>query len=156
MTADFAAGFFDYEGARVQEPSFLADRPRSDWEKVVAYTETRRVSDGELIIAAGEADRSLYLLTDGTIGVRLPGSSATFQAIEAPSVVGEIAFLDGGPRSATLFAIGDGELLRLRMERFEALAAREPELGRAILLELGRIVAQRLRRNTEAIARSGL
>ena len=156
MSSDFAASFFDYAGTQAQDRAFLGDRSRSEWAKVLAYTEARRVSAGELIISAGEADRSLYLLTEGTIGVRLAGAEETFASIDAPSVVGEMAFLDGGPRAATLFAIGDGELLRLRMERFEVLAAREPELGRAILLDLGRLVSQRLRRTNDLVARSGL
>src|ERR1700689_4371516 len=150
MSADFAASFFDYESVAVHERSdelvLLADRPRSDWQKILAHTETRRFSRGETIITAGESDRALYLLTLGTLGVRLGGDpQKTFKAIDAPSVVGEVAFLDGGPRSATLFAITDGELLRLRMESFEVLSAREPELGRAILFDLARIVTQRLR-----------
>ncbi len=160
MSADFAASFFDYESVAVHERSdelvLLADRPRSDWEKILAHTETRRFSRGETIICAGEHDRALYLLTVGTLGVRLGGDSQkTFKAIDAPSVVGEVAFLDGGPRSATLFAITDGELLRLRFESFEVLSAREPELGRAILFDLARIVTQRLRLASDAIARAG-
>jgi CRP-like cAMP-binding protein len=160
MSGGFAASFFNYDTVAVHERSnelqLLADRPRSDWEKVLAHTETRRFSRGETIIAAGERDRALYLLTEGTLGVRLAGhSEKTFKAIDAPSVVGEVAFLDGGPRSATLFAISDGELLRLRLESFETLAAREPELGRAILFDLARIVTARLRLASDVIARSG-
>jgi CRP/FNR family cyclic AMP-dependent transcriptional regulator len=160
MSGGFAASFFNYDTVEVHERSdelqLLADRPRSDWEKVLAHTETRRFSRGETIIAAGERDRALYLLTEGALGVRLAGDSEkTFKAIDAPSVVGEVAFLDGGPRSATLFAISDGELLRLRLESFETLAAREPELGRAILFDLARIVTARLRLASDVIARSG-
>lgn len=187
MSGGFAASFFDYDSVAVHERSselqLLADRPRSDWDKVLAHTETRRFSRGEKIIEAGEQDRALYLLTEGTLGVRLGGGSkrepagpqprgpgrpasfskgrqdggpnTTFKAIDAPSVVGEVAFLDGGPRSATLFAISDGELLRLRLESFETLAAREPELGRAILFDLARIVTARLRMASDVIARSG-
>ncbi len=160
MSGSFAASFFDYGTVEVHERSselqLLADRPRSDWEKVLAHTETRRFSLGETIIAAGEQDRALYLLTEGTLGVRLQGDAEkTFKAIDAPSVVGEVAFLDGGPRSATLFAISDGELLRLRLQSFETLAAREPELGRAILFDLARIVTARLRLASDVIARSG-
>jgi CRP/FNR family cyclic AMP-dependent transcriptional regulator len=156
----FAASFFDYDAVEVHERSnelqLLAGRPRSDWEKVLAHTETRRFSRGETIIAAGEQDRALYLLTEGTLGVRLQGDSEkTFKAIDAPSVVGEVAFLDGGPRSATLFGLSDGELLRLRLESFETLAARDPELGRAILFDLARIVTARLRLASDVIARSG-
>ncbi len=160
MSADFAAGFFNYETVDVRERAdelvFLAGRSQSEWAKVLACTETRRFSRGETIISIGETDRTLYLLTEGTLGVRLhEDQQKTFKAIDAPSVVGEVAFIDGGPRSATLFAITDGELERLRMESFEVLAAREPELGRAILLDLARIVTQRLRLASDVIARTG-
>lgn len=160
MSGGFAASFFDYDSVAVHERSselqLLAGRPRSDWEKVLAHTETRRFSRGETIIEAGEHDRALYLLTEGALGVRLAGDpEKTFKAIDAPSVVGEVAFLDGGPRSATLFGLSDGELLRLRLESFETLAAREPELGRAILFDLARIVTARLRLASDVIARSG-
>ena len=158
MSADFAASFFNYESVEVHERAdelaLLAGRPQSDWAKVLAHTETRRFSRDETIISAGEKDRALYLLTEGTLGVRLDADK-TFKAIDAPSVVGEVAFLDGGPRSATLYAITDGELLRLRMESFETLAAREPELGRAILFDLARIVTARLRLASDVIARTG-
>jgi hypothetical protein len=38
----------------------------------------------------------------------------------------------------------------LSYDAFATLAARHPELGRSILLELGRIVSARLRRATES------
>jgi CRP/FNR family transcriptional regulator, cyclic AMP receptor protein len=160
MSPDFSASFFNYDTVEVHEQAnevaLLVGRPQSDWAKVLAHTETRRFSPGETIITAGETDRTLYLLTEGSLGVRLDGqTNKTFKAIDAPSVVGEVAFLDGGPRSATLFAITEGELLRLRMESFETLAAREPELGRAILFDLARIVTARLRLASDVIARSG-
>ncbi len=64
-----------------------------------------------------------------------------------------MAFLDGRPRAATIRALTDGELLRLSFESYEVLAARYAELGRAILLDLGRILAARLRQANEVIAR---
>lgn len=156
----FASSFFDYDSVLVREQAdqleFLAGRPQSDWTKILDHCETRRFSSGELLVSAGEHDRALYLLTEGTVGVRLQGDGArTFKTIEAPSVLGEVAFLDGGPRSATLVGITDGELLRLRLESFEVLSARDPELGRAILFDLARIVTARLRLASDVIARSG-
>lgn len=160
MSPDFSTTFFDYDSVGVRERAdelkFLANRPQSDWAKILDVCETRRFSVGELLMGAGEFDRALYLLTEGTIGVQLEGGSTIFKAIDAPSVLGEVAFLDGGPRSATLVAITDGELLRLRMESFEVLSARDPELGRAILFDLARIVTQRLRLASDVIARSGI
>jgi CRP/FNR family transcriptional regulator, cyclic AMP receptor protein len=83
--------------------------------------------------------------------VRVHGSGPAFKTIEAPSVLGEIAFLDGGPRSASLVAETDGELVRFDMDAFEALAAAEPDLGRRIALDLGRVAAVRLRLLSERL-----
>lgn len=160
MTAQFVATFFDPEEVgpdeAADEHGFLADRSQADWKKIIEHTETRRFVRDEVLVTAGDTDRSLILLTEGTIGVRLAGDETrTFKTIVAPSVVGEVAFLDGGPRSATLFAITAGELLRLRMEAFEVLSAHDPELGRAVLFDLARIVTRRLRLASDVIAGSG-
>ncbi len=160
LSSGVGAAFFDYGSAVVRERAdefgFLSGRPQDDWAKVLDHTEIRRFSAGEEIISAGDGDRALYLLTEGTLGLRLPSPHVqTLRTIEAPSVIGEVAFLDGGTRSATLLAISDGEVLRLRIESFEALSAREPELGRAILFDLARIVTARLRHTNDMIARAG-
>jgi CRP-like cAMP-binding protein len=65
------------------------------------------------------------------------------------SVLGEIAFFDGKPRSASVRALTDTELLRLSADAFEVLSTRHPDVGRKILLDLGRVLALRLR-HTEA------
>jgi CRP-like cAMP-binding protein len=60
-------------------------------------------------------------------------------------VIGEQAFLDGKPRSATLRAITDGEMLSVSLEAFQILAAHEPELARDMLLDLARTLSVKLR-----------
>ena len=55
----------------------------------------REVSAGLALVQAGEDDRALYLLIDGTLGVRMPREETAFKSIDAPSVVGELAFFDG-------------------------------------------------------------
>jgi CRP/FNR family transcriptional regulator, cyclic AMP receptor protein len=144
------SSYFDYP---TEEPAdgdltFLADRGEDDWAIVLHHTETRRFSAGDEVIRAGDADRALYLLTSGSLAV---ASGAAFRTIDAPSVVGEVAFLDGGPRSLTLVATTEGELRRLSLESFETLAGRHPGLARAMLFDLGRIVSLRLRFLTELI-----
>ena len=144
------SSYFDYP---TEDPAdgaltFLADRGEDDWAIVLDHTETRRFSAGDQVIRAGDDDRALYLLTSGSLAV---ASGAAFRTIDAPSVVGEVAFLDGGPRSLTLVATTDGELRRLGLDSFEALAGRHPELARAMLFDLGRIVSLRLRFLTELI-----
>jgi CRP-like cAMP-binding protein len=134
-------GFFRYPGAEIaladDTRGFLADRDAGDWTLLLEHTETRLFRPGEVVLAAGEHDRALYLLLDG----RLQAPSGTIDAI---TTVGEAAFLDGRPRTVSLSAVTSGELARLGFEAYEALAARRPELGRAVLLDLGRLLASRL------------
>jgi CRP-like cAMP-binding protein len=132
-----------------EDPSttvFLASGTESEWARIIDRSERRVFEAGEVVGRAGEVDRSLLILRSGRLGFYLPDEDdAPFSIVDAPSVVGEVAFFDGLPRSGTLRAIDAGMLLRLSFSEFEALAAEAPHLGTAILVELGRILATRLR-----------
>ena len=140
-------GFFDYpsephaQPAEHGLPGFLQGR-EDDWVTVLDHSETRLFRAGETVLAAGEHDRALYLLVDGWL--RAPSG-----VIHPITTLGEAAFLDGARRSVTVVAMSEGEMLRLSYDGFEALAARNPALGRDILLDLGRILSARLRQHGE-------
>jgi CRP/FNR family cyclic AMP-dependent transcriptional regulator len=146
MTMD-TSSFFVYPTLAGEQPApeagLLAARTEEDWDVLLAYTETRRLRPGDWLIREGERDRSLYVLSDGRLEAIVPGRAS--RVIEAPATVGELAFLDGRPRAAGQRALTHGEAQRLSYEAFEALSAREPRLARDLLLDLGRIVATRLR-----------
>lgn len=107
------------------------------------YTGTRRFEAGERILLEGERDRALYLLRTGTLEVDQRGLDPV--VVEAPGVIGEMAFLDGSPRSATVVARTEGELLRLSWESFEQIQAEDPRLAVGLALDVGRALAARLR-----------
>jgi CRP/FNR family transcriptional regulator, cyclic AMP receptor protein len=142
--------FFDYPGDLPNElgATFLASATDDDWAEIRAHGEVRRHRAGETVIAGGQADRSLYVVLSGRLeAVMAQGRrrQRRVTVMDTGTVVGEVGFLDGLPRSATVRALDDVELLRLPFGAFEALAAKNPALGRAILLDLGRILAMRLR-----------
>jgi CRP-like cAMP-binding protein len=130
---------------------FMPDATGSDWAVVFSFAERLEVPAGLAVVQAGEEERALYLITDGTLAVRLPRDEGPVKSIEAPAVVGEMAFFDGEPRSATLEAISDVEGARLDMDAFERLASAHPELARTMLVELARVLAGRLRRANDLI-----
>jgi CRP-like cAMP-binding protein len=118
-----------------------------DWNVLSGFMEPRRFSPGETVLVGGEPDRSLYLLQDGTLEAIVTSKSGSKRTtvMESGSVFGEVAFFDGGARSATVRGVTQGDLRRLTFERFESMAADHPALGRALLLELGLRIADRLR-----------
>jgi CRP-like cAMP-binding protein len=131
---------------------FMPEATAADWATVFSHAEVRRVGEGLALVQAGEQDRALYLLTEGTVGVRLPRDEGAFKTIDAPSVLGELAFFDGRPRSATLDAVTDVEVVRLDGPAFDRLHEHAPELAHAMLRDLARILALRLRIASEVIA----
>lgn len=144
-----AASFFDYPGETVtaeagdDEAVLLPDLDEVGWERLIAHTQARRFAQGEAVLEAGARDRSLYIVADGVLEVDGPGGTVT---LRSGAVIGELSFFDGRPHDHAVRARTDVDLLVLSQEAFEVLAAREPALARAVLLDLGRILALRLRR----------
>jgi CRP/FNR family transcriptional regulator, cyclic AMP receptor protein len=138
-----------------EDPSdllFMPDATAADWALIFTHAEVRRIDAGLAIVQAGEEDRALYLLTEGSVGVTLPRDESPFKTIDAPSVLGELAFFDARPRSATLVAATDVEVVRLDLAGFARLTDAAPELAHAMLLDLARILALRLRLASMVIA----
>jgi CRP-like cAMP-binding protein len=122
---------------------FLDDAGETEWNILLSYVQTRHLRAGETIFTEGDVDRALYVLAIGQL--EQSSSQAPTISVDAPAPLNEVAFLDGGRCATTARAVTEGELLRLSYDAFESLAAREPVLGRRILLDLGAGVARRLR-----------
>ena len=149
-------GFFDYGTDPVGAPAtltFLAEASVEDWAVVIDHCERRRFHRGDFVIRSGDVDRSLLIVIEGDLETVAERRGRTRRLSPAPagSVVGEVGFLDGQARSASVIAITDGELLRMSVVSFESLAAVNPRLGRMMLFDLARILAGRLRALTEVV-----
>ena len=83
----------------------------------------------------------------------MPREETAFKTIDAPSVVGELAFFDG---SAALGDAGRADRRAGRADRHRLpsseLSEAEPALAQAMLLDLARILALRLRMASDVIA----
>ena len=145
--------FFDYpdqgDSVQSQELVFLPHWDDTRWATLIKYTEMRRFQAGDAVIRQGDTDRAFYIVIDGKLEVLIPrgtsGKLGRTQVREAGAVIGEQAFLDGKPRSATLRAITDGEMLSVSLDAFQVLAAHEPDLARDMLLDLARTLSVKLR-----------
>jgi NTE family protein len=91
-----------------------------------------------------EADAAdgCYVLASGRLGVKDPVSGAWANSIGRGEIVGESGWLLGAPRSATVIALRDSELIWLPSAVLNRTAQQFPALG----LAAARLCAQRLRR----------
>ncbi len=82
----------------------------------------------ELLFKQGDPADSLYVLKAGTLCVRITnddGSESEIARIMPGAVVGEMGLLSGRKRSATVYAINDAGLLRIKEEQFQQIVEQD-------------------------------
>ena len=107
----------------------------------------RRFVAGDVIVRQGDAAHTLFLITRGVIAVHLGEgtSDRRVASFSAGTMVGGMAFIDRGPRSATLFAEGDVECAVLERVDFERLEQTNAAVYARLLNNIAVSLAAKLR-----------
>jgi CRP-like cAMP-binding protein len=95
-----------------------------------------RFPAGHTIFQAGDAGNHAYLIEEGLIRVSLSnaaGRELNVHIARAGDLVGEIAILDGGPRTADVVALTDVLAFSMQVTDFENLLNRHPSLSKAVI-----------------------
>jgi NTE family protein len=100
----------------------------ADRETLAAEIETHALKRGDVLVRQGDAADALYIVVSGRFAVTLEGRRDAISEIGPDQPVGEIAFLTGGARTATVTALRDSIVLRLGRPEFDALAAKCPSI----------------------------
>jgi CRP-like cAMP-binding protein len=96
----------------------------------------RRFRRAETVFHLGDPGDALFIVMAGSIKITLPadsGDEAILATLRPGDFVGELALLDGAPRSATAVAIEPTETYILARDRFRELIATEPIMRDALL-----------------------
>ncbi|MGE5227076.1 MAG: cyclic nucleotide-binding domain-containing protein [Planctomycetaceae bacterium] len=102
---------------------------------------------GTVIAGEGEPGAGLFVIDEGECDVTIGGR--TVNHLKAGDFFGEMALLDGGPRTATVIATTDVRLLALTEWVFRGLLVEHPSIAIRTL----EAMAARLRSATQAAAR---
>ena len=121
----------------------------SAWRDLFSFAQPVRVRAGELLIRSGVTERALFFVTSGSLDiVRSIGDTSLGRvaAVLPGSVVGELGFFDGRPRTAKVWATAESMVLRLDDEGYRRYLAAQPVRAAELMFALGRLMALRLRR----------
>ena len=113
---------------------------------IFRHAETLDLSAGEIVFEQGETGTAMYVVSEGEVEI-LSGSVVLETACPG-SVIGEMALIDHGPRSARAVAKTDCKLVAVDQRRFEFLVQQTPYFA----LEVMQLMAERLRTANSRIA----
>jgi CRP/FNR family cyclic AMP-dependent transcriptional regulator len=119
-------------------------------EHLCSYAQTRRVTRGTTIFKKGDPGDSLFAIAAGTVKIDVPsagGREAVFSLVEEGEILGEIALLDGKPRSADATAMTDCELIVIDRRDFVPFVAARPDIA----MKLIEVLCTRLRSTNQQI-----
>ena len=124
---------------------------------IAEFMKYQHTKAGRYLVREGDTGASLAVLVEGVVTIvkrSTFGREVQLGDLHKGHVVGEMSMLDGEPRSASLYAQTDLELLVLCKEDLDAILRRTPALGAKILAALARTLSVRLRRATGQLARA--
>ncbi len=149
LLEDICGGEADRTRKLSLEQTELLSGFNEEEQRILApFFEFRSLEAGEYLFHAGDHGEELFVLLSGEVEILLPYSKkhklrlATF----GPGMtVGEVAFLEPGPRTADGRVTRDCEVAVFRHKALKRLCREHSELGMRVLMRLGHDISENLR-----------
>ena len=113
-------------------------------ESVLRFVESRvdwvRLQAGDILFSAGDTGQDLYFVLGGRLRA-VADDGRVLNEMSRGESIGEIALLTGEPRTATVVAVRDCDLVRISREAFDEIVQKYPKVMQVI----AQIVVRRLR-----------
>jgi CRP/FNR family transcriptional regulator, cyclic AMP receptor protein len=138
------------KSALLARHEFFRDMLPAVVEQLAAHARVTSVSSGHHIFRKGDEGLGLLAVSSGIVKVSVPsseGKEIVLNIIGAGEIFGEIALLDGEPRTADAVAVTRCELLFLDRRDFLRVLQAQPLLA----IKLLAVVSRRLRRTSEQV-----
>ncbi|OYW49629.1 MAG: Crp/Fnr family transcriptional regulator [Novosphingobium sp. 28-62-57] len=130
--------------------SLFADCEEAELSDIIARGQVRAFKPGQVLMSQGDKGSTLFIVLKGLARVSMVaanGREIILDYAEPGHVLGEIAFLDGGERTATVEVIDPLEALVLTRGAFSDII----EKHKGLALRLLKAMARRLRQNNAVI-----
>jgi len=112
---------------------------------VGSHVPTKTYKAGETIFNEGDPADVLYVIKDGRVGIQ--SGNRLLDTLDTKTIFGEMALVDGAPRSATAMAVTDVTLVPVSEKQFLFLVSQTPFFA----LNVMRVLAERLRASNKSM-----
>jgi sulfate permease, SulP family len=136
----------------LSETSLLRGLSTAQLAHMQQLMRAQELTAGTLLFREGDPGDGVYVLTQGSISIigGGNGSRQRFVSYSPGAMLGELAMLDGGSRTADAIADSDSVVYTLSREKFESLAQTDPVLGERLSRNIALNLSERLRSATVA------
>ena len=128
--------------AELQGPdSIFSGLSVEDWAEIASRSVQISFVKGKELLVQGDPGDMMLILTEGTARVSMltaGGREIVLAYAEPGAVLGEIALLDGGERTASVTATSAGSALQLGRNALKDFAASHPEFTWSLMQQLAR------------------
>ena len=126
------------------DATLLGKLPPPLQDELIEAASSIQLRAREWLFHEGDNADGLYFLVSGRLRVVVErdGDARIARLLGPGAAIGELAVLTGAPRSASIQAVRDSELLEIESERFLDLLTRDPAFGRELARSLARQLQQ--------------
>ena len=120
----------------------------NELKSICTYMRIHLAAEGDLIVSEGSCESFLCLVLKGAVEITTrdeDGRQKNIARIGRGKTFGEMALVDGQPRSASAHAAQDSTLMVLTAEGLEALSNQQPRLAFRLAMKVARDLSARLR-----------
>lgn len=124
---------------------FFGGLSDAELQSLARHCRWRAYDRGQLVLSHLDRSTEVFFIVAGKVRVVVyspTGKEVTFGELEAGSSFGEIAAIDGGPRSATIIAETEAEIAAMPADAFAAVLQAHPEITARLLRQFAGLVRQ--------------
>ncbi|MEA3291900.1 MAG: Crp/Fnr family transcriptional regulator [Pseudomonadota bacterium] len=122
----------------------------ADLQVLKKHSRIRSYPRNTVILSEGEESDALYIIQSGRVKVYLSdetGKEITLTLLGPGAYLGELAMLDGEPRSASVMTLEKTTMLQISRDAFRGFLAENPDIA----FEIIRLLTARIRNTTEQV-----
>ena len=129
----------------LRQSKLAAELTDDQAQRLAGVMEMRELKEGEVLVREGTADEHLYVIVGGVLGVVKNAETAervTLNSLSVGEFAGELSWLDGAQRYASLVALSPTRVIGLERAKLETLIERDPMLVYRVMRAIIRAVHQ--------------
>jgi len=146
--------------ALLRTAGLIKDMSQEESETLAGIAEERQFARGSVILREDSKTRDLFVICSGRVSIRLSlptesGREEVIYTMRDGQIFGELALVDGSPRSATVRAEEDLTTCTYDYDKLNKLLDEHPRIGYLLMRNVASIISTRVR-NTNMLWRNSL